>query len=301
MSNKKVAEEFFKNYLSKDLQSITDFNSIEIQKESFIENNLKSSYVDVLFKAKINDKTGYFYILIEKQSSQEYFMSFRLQKYMHKIADTHIKNHPKNKYLPRIYPIVVYANKSKYNQPRSILDLYDPEFKEIAKKTLIEEFQLLDLTQINDKELQNSQYSGFMLSLLKHIRDKELRKFFELEKIRIKIISESDMGLIELALYYILRFRDDINYDPVLEFKKAVSETKAEEIMTIAERIEQEGFRKGIEQGILKGREEGIEKGIEKAKIETAVKMLKFGSEISFIKDVTSLTEQEILKIKASL
>jgi predicted transposase/invertase (TIGR01784 family) len=310
MGNKKLAEEFLKNYLPKDLESITDFNSIEIQKESFIENDLKSSYVDVLFKARINDRPGYFYLLCEHQSAGEYLMSFRLQKYMHKISDIHIKNHPKDKYLPIIYPIVVYANKSKYNQPKSILDLYDPKFRELAKKTLIEDFKLIDLTQINDEELQNSQYSGFMLSLLKHIRDKELRKFFELEKLRIKIISESNMDLIELALYYILKFRDDIGYDPVLEFKSAVSQSKSEEIMTIMERIEQENFRKGIVQGIEKGivqgiekgREEGIEKGreegIEKGREEVAKAMLLDGDSIEKISRITGLSVSSIQKLK---
>jgi len=63
--------------------------------------------------------------------------------------------------------------------------------------------------------------------------------------------------------------------------------------MTIMERIEQENFRKGIVQGIEKGREEG--------RIETTMKMLKISLDLRSIEDVTGLTQQEILKIKADL
>ena len=92
---------------------------------------------------------------------------------------------------------------------------------------------------------------------------------------------------------------------------KNLPEENNEEFMrTIAQSYIDEGIQKGIiqgiekgkeegrEEGIEKGREEGIEKGIEKTKTETVMKMLKFASEISFIKDVTGLSEQEILKIK---
>jgi len=45
----------------------------------------------------------------------------------------------------------------------------------------------------------------------------------------------------------------------------------------------------------------GIEKGIEKGKIETTVRMLKIGLDLKSIVDVTGLSMQEILKIKANL
>jgi len=66
---------------------------------------------------------------------------------------------------------------------------------------------------------------------------------------------------------------------------------------TIAQSYRDEGFEKGIVQGIEKGREEGIEK----ARIETTMKMLKISLDLRSIQDVTGLSMQEILKIKADL
>ena len=57
----------------------------------------------------------------------------------------------------------------------------------------------------------------------------------------------------------------------------------------LSDRIEQIGIQKGIEQGIEQG------------KIETVKKMLEKNYSITEIIDITSLTEEEIMKIKESL
>ncbi|MGX7591034.1 Rpn family recombination-promoting nuclease/putative transposase [Candidatus Karelsulcia muelleri] len=74
-----------------------------------------------------NDK-AYVYVLIEHQSSSDYWIAFRLWQYMlllcerHKDANKNNSNstEEKDKKLPLICPIVVYANDKPYNAPRSL-------------------------------------------------------------------------------------------------------------------------------------------------------------------------------------
>jgi predicted transposase/invertase (TIGR01784 family) len=68
----------------------------------------------------------------------------------------------------------------------------------------------------------------------------------------------------------------------------------------------QEGIEEGLEKGIERGMEQGIEKGMEKGeqkgrikeKMEIAINMLRKNMDIDLIKDVTGLSEQEIIDLK---
>ena len=59
-----------------------------------------------------------------------------------------------------------------------------------------------------------------------------------------------------------------------------------------------QGIKKGRLQGIEKGRLQGIKKGITEGKREIAKMLLYKGMEISFIAEVTQLSEEDILKLK---
>lgn len=50
-----------------------------------------------------------------------------------------------------------------------------------------------------------------------------------------------------------------------------------------------------------KGVEEGIEKGMLQEKMEILKKLIKAGSDIEFIKNITGLTEEEIKEAKSKM
>ncbi|UTW68361.1 hypothetical protein KHA80_11815 [Anaerobacillus sp. HL2] len=64
-----------------------------------------------------------------------------------------------------------------------------------------------------------------------------------------------------------------------------------------AELREQEALEKGLEEGLEKGREEGIAQ----EKITIAKKMLIEGIEIAMVAKFTSLTEEQVQKLKEKL
>lgn len=67
-----------------------------------------------------------------------------------------------------------------------------------------------------------------------------------------------------------------------------------DELMTIAQPLEQKGIEKGIEKGILLGEQRGIEKG----KLEVARTMLQNGLDRNTIIKLTGLTADELAKIR---
>jgi predicted transposase/invertase (TIGR01784 family) len=68
--------------------------------------------------------------------------------------------------------------------------------------------------------------------------------------------------------------------------------------MTVAK---EEAEQKGEERGIAIGEERGEARGEQKKAIEMAKKLLRKGTSIDEIVDLTELSEQEILQLKASL
>lgn len=82
MTNPKVAEEFFKANLPAHIKKAIDFSSINLQKESFIDDNLKLQIADLLYSVKFNGQPGFLYLLLEHASKPDPLLSFRMLKYM---------------------------------------------------------------------------------------------------------------------------------------------------------------------------------------------------------------------------
>ena len=61
---------------------------------------------------------------------------------------------------------------------------------------------------------------------------------------------------------------------------------------------QEEAFANGEQKGIKKGIKQGLQQGISQERIETAKRMLDKNCDISFIKEITSLSVEEILKLK---
>jgi len=63
----------------------------------------------------------------------------------------------------------------------------------------------------------------------------------------------------------------------------------------------EQGMQQGIQQGIQQGLELGLEQGIEKTKVEIVQALLKSGSSIDFIVNITKLEKDVVERIGQSL
>ena len=78
-------------------------DTLEPQKDSFINKELQESFSDLLFKANINNREGYLYFLFKHKSYPSRDVAFQLLKYMVEIWNTKIENTNR---LPIIIPLV---------------------------------------------------------------------------------------------------------------------------------------------------------------------------------------------------
>ena len=61
---------------------------------------------------------------------------------------------------------------------------------------------------------------------------------------------------------------------------------------------QEEAFANGEQKGIKEGMKQGLQQGISQERINTAKKMLDKNCDISFIKEITSLSVEDIEKLK---
>ncbi|MFI4984006.1 MAG: Rpn family recombination-promoting nuclease/putative transposase, partial [Rickettsiales bacterium] len=261
MSEPNVAREFFESYLPPHIRQKIDLRTLEAQKDSFIENSLGVSYVDLLFKVKFGQEDGYLYILVEQQSKPDRMMPLRLQRYMLQICSKHIEKHHGSKYLPLVYPLVFYTGKDPYNTPLTLWELFRDAA--LARSCFVEPFRLIELHKIEDDELREHMWSGVMAFLMKHIYERDILQFLSEIRPSLEKIARQNIIYIEDSLWYILKRAESSDADAVVEFfKEIVPEEKRGNIMTIEEMLIEKGAKLGEERGELRGIRLGEERGI---------------------------------------
>ena len=96
-----------------------------------------------------------------------------------------------------------------------------------------------------------------MTYFMAHIRQKDIFPHIkEVIEFITRISEQGNIEFIETILYYLTNKADTEKIDGIFsEFKKAVTLEHKEDIMTIAERLEQRGREAGIQIGRQEGRE----------------------------------------------
>lgn len=287
-----VAKELIEKHLLPELKKHVDFDTLKPEKDSFISKSLKKSICDVLFSAKTHEGKECLFLLIEAQSKPDYWMAFRLMKYMLSICTRYLKNNKEATRLPLVWPLVIYQGEQEYNVVRNFWELFASP--ELAKKLWTEDHVVVSVREVSDEELLQEIWSGSLKWALKHIFDKDLIKSWQQMKEVIPQLAEAgDIGLdyLELMFNYTcttIGEDDKINLQKLLESCLA----KEEEV-----RIMGSLAQHWRDEGIGIGEARGIEKGIEK----TAVNMLKQNLDIKLVAKVTGLSMLEVQKLKAKL
>ena len=93
MQEEVAAKEFLEYYLPKEFKELIDLSKIRIEKESFVEEGLKRRLSDIIYSVKTKEnEEAFVYVLIESQSTADYWISFRLWKYMLLLLERHMKD-----------------------------------------------------------------------------------------------------------------------------------------------------------------------------------------------------------------
>lgn len=282
MANPRVARDFLKAWLPKDICARIDFEKLEIQPRSYINDVRQESEVDVLFKTIIDNKEAYIYLLLEHQSKPDPLMPFRMLKYICNIMDDHLKTH-KSKKLPLIYPLVVYHGKQKYPFSTNLHDLIDAP-KDLVDRFFLKPFHLIDLGSIEDEKLKQHAWAGVMEFALKHIFSRDILPWLNnIADLMHELEQSGGRDFLAIVLQYMIERGEISDKDAFFNLVDTkISHEVGEQIMSLATQLKEEGRLEGKLEGELK----------------IAKRMLEEGSDPAFIKKVTGLSLEQIRELQ---
>lgn len=288
-----TARDFLQIHLPASLREICDLQTLNLESDSFIEEDLRAYYSDVLWSVKTTEGDGYIYVVIEHQSTPDAHMAFRLMRYAIAAMQKHLD--AGHKQLPLVVPMLFYHGaKSPY--PWSLCWLDEFANPGLARQLYAAAFPQVDITVIPDDEIVQHRRMALLELIQKHIRQRDLMGLVE-QIVSLLVTGSTNDSQIKTLFNYILCTGDAPRFNEFIREVAERSPQHKENLMTIAERLHEAGLQKGR----LEGREEGLQEGlIEGQRAEArriARTMLADGIEISTVQKITRLPTDELYNL----
>lgn len=301
-SNKEVAQDFLMRYLPPPMVALLDFATLEIAKDSFVDNELREYFSDVLYTITYGRATGYVYLLFEHKSYPERWIHLQLLDYMLKIWRLFLKQQPKGQQttlLPIIIPLVLYHGEREWSINTRFSQMFDMSVDALTGYIPNFEYLVHDLTRYADDEIKGTVLARVVMLLFKHIHDPDILRQLPNIFARMQELLTMENGLhcIETLLRYVFNALEEITVAQLVTITE--QSLKGELVMTLAEQLRNEGWTNGVNHGLNQGYERGL---IEAIELGVSLKFgeenaLKFMPMIQAIHDVNRLqTIKDALK-----
>ncbi|EDW2281158.1 Rpn family recombination-promoting nuclease/putative transposase [Salmonella enterica subsp. enterica] len=258
-----TARDFLEIHLPSTLRQICNLNTLRLESGSFIEEDLRPHYSDILWSLETSEGDGYIYVVIEHQSTPDAHMAFRLMRYAMAAMQRHLE--AGHKTLPLVVPMLFYhGNRSPYPFSLCWLDEFaDPV---MARKLYATAFPLVDITVVPDDEIMRHRRVALLVK--GYANDTQLQSLFN----------------------YMMHTGDAARFNTFIRQVAMRIPQHKEKIMTIAERLRQEGHRNGLQKGLQQGKQEGQRL----AALRIARSMLNDGFDRDTVLRVTGLAPADL-------
>lgn len=240
-----TANDFLMLYLPEAIRQRCDFATLRLQSASFIDEDLRAWYSDVLWSVRITCGAGYIYVVIEHQSSPDNHMAFRLMRYAIAAMQRHLD--AGHKTLPLVVPMLFYHGAtSPYPFSLNWLDEFaDPQ---LAKKLYGNQFPLIDVTVMPDDEIVQHRRVALLELMQKHIRQRDLSGITE-SLAAVVMLGYTSPRQLRMLFHYMLQYGNTAEPGVFLRRLARRLPQYEETLMSIAQKLKQEGRQEGRHEG----------------------------------------------------
>ena len=301
MRHKDSVCDFLEIYLPPALRQRCDLRTLKPESTSFIEEDLRAYYADMLWSMKTTSGEGYLYVVIEHQSSSVAHMPFRMMRYAIAAMQNHLD--AGHKHLPLVVPMLFYHGEIS-PCPLSLCWLDEFADPALARQLYTRAFPLVDITTTADDDIMQHRRVALLEFMLKHIRQRDLLALVD------PLVTLLGMGYttgtqLKALFNYIVQYGDAPRFREFLSQLAERLPQHKEELMTIAERLHEEGRQKGhflgrqegLEQGLEQGLQEGLQQGKHAEALRIARAMLENGLDRETVVKMTGLSVDEIMAV----
>ena len=280
-----VAKEFLMMHLPCDIKDNVDYSTLEILPDTFVDETLRRSQVDALFKIKCADHDLLIYVLVEQQSQPDHAMPTRRLSYKSDIWAAYIETqkNESQKTLPPIIDLHFFTGQKPYTGPLSLAELAG-ENADLIHQCLIQPMINIWAGDVTEEQLKNHPWAATLEFIMDNRKNNDLRYVVRTIAPNIRLFYLEEQNQFVLSLYTYIENVYSCN-TPIEEFARIAGEeisTKAEEdIMTMAEQIKR--------------------KGVHEEKLVVARKLLQKKYDVVLVAEITELPISELEKIKKTL
>ena len=295
-SRPELAKNYFKQFLPEDLKSVIDIDSLVKLDTTYIQEGQDAYFSDLVFQFKVKNshKELLVSLLFEHKANPDKYAHVQIGHYIFSQWIREIKD--KVEIVP-IIPFIYYQGKKEWKVP-TLHDLFNKYPKEIKKYIPTFDFIFMALNTLNDKTLDAITDAMLLIALIGHDPKVDFRDFAEKLKriLALKKFDDIERNLITLIFVYKLN-NTKIDKSEVISIIESLPNPVNKEFMSTYDAIRIEGKIEGEQIGIQKGKIEGEQIGILKKTIETVIKSYDNGIAIPLIANISSITEEEVIKI----
>lgn len=261
-----------------------DWTSLELQPASFVDERLGERQADLLFSVRCDGRPAFVYVLLEHQSTSDPLMAFRVLRYVVRIWDAFLGEHPDSVRLPAVLPVVVHHSKQGWSAATdlcSLLDLDTQSLSLVAPYVPQFRFVLDDLSEAADEALRGRSLTALAtagLMLLARGRTTldllaDMRRWTDV----FGQIASARNGVEALAALLEYAFRvGDLEPEDLRQLAVGLGPAAHEAYMTAAQKLTAESYARGISDGEAKGEAKGKAEG--KAELLIRLLSLRFGA-----------------------
>jgi predicted transposase/invertase (TIGR01784 family) len=239
---------------------------------SFIDPVLNGRHTDLLFSAAWHGGgEAMIYVLYEHQSTSDDRMAFRILRYLVRIWERWLGDHPRAKALPVIVPVVLYHGADPWSAPMAFDALFEiPNAVRPALAPHLVRFTYLvdDLSEIPDDQLRARAMTALgrlVVACFKHARTRaDLLEVLSgwADVVREVVRAPDGLEALALVMRYILLVNDHVEPEALQAFlERVVGPDAKDTIMTAGERLIQQGEERGIQKGVQQGIQQGVQQG----------------------------------------
>ncbi|RYD47173.1 MAG: Rpn family recombination-promoting nuclease/putative transposase [Verrucomicrobiaceae bacterium] len=298
-----TAAAFLRRELPPDVAEAIDWENLRLEPGSFVDSHFRHSESDLLFSAPMGERKCLVFLLFEHLSSRDPWLGLRLLRYMVRIWEEFLRNHPECDKLPVIIPVVIAQNAEVWQISRDFAELF--EVADAARSAVGEfipdfAFRLVQLAELPFDAIRGTPAGIMTLRVMKAERAAELLSEAVWDEAMLVRLPRE---IFELLVLYILRGEIDSE-----AFERKIRSIQNPQIrsttMSLAEQLLQKGMQKGMEKGLQKGlkedRGEGVVLGQQKAVLNALA--LRFGRIPAAVRNsIESVTDDSrLVKLHAS-
>lgn len=277
-----TTRDFISLHLPTQLLLLCKLETLRLESGSFIEDDLRPYYSDIIYSLQTTTGHGYVHVLIEHQSTPDKHMAFRLLRYAVAAMQRHLE--AGHKTLPLVIPILFYHGKrSPYPWSLSWLDAFsDPV---AARQLYSSPFPLVDITVIPDEEIMQHRSIAALTLVQKHIRQRDMALLQD-KLASLFILGHMNGQQITVLVNYLIQAGQAQDVQKLLYGLAQRVPQHGEKLMTMAEQLK------------LIGRQEGIQEGKLVTLQNVAKAMLARGLDSNIITEITGLSHDELQQLR---